>query len=416
MKKWLNSLNPIWVRRTQRTNIIQLKPNKLQKKILKECMLLSSCVYNMANYEVRQSFFKGDKVPNFHALQQRLQNKEDYQLLGRSYALPRIQVYAETNSARFNLIKSKTQKEVGLPKYLKNRKTNTTIPSYLVIDNCQYSIGKNKITIPLSRSMRKKYNLKHFRLNYNGILRWQGKQQRGQIHFKNGKFYFYQSVEVKESTKVESTIFAGIDLGVKKLIAIKISNGEEKIVGSKRHFRQWIYYTQLIAEEQSKLAKINRKCSKRLSKLFSLRSKWQNNFYNNLISKAFRFLRRNNVSKIFIGDVKGIREDANLGRKGNKMLHNYWAFDTIYHKFDNKAEEYGITSERDTEEYSSRGCPICFDTSKTNCQDRIFICSFCGNIDHRDIVGATNILDKGMCSHLSAHQGETAQLRGCSNA
>jgi putative transposase len=372
----------------------------------------------MANYNVRQAFFNGDKVLGFYGLQQALQYKEDYQLLGRSYALPRIQVYAETNSARFKLIKSKTQKEVGLPRYLKNRKTNTTIPSYLVIDNSQYSIGKNKITLPLSRQMRKKYNLKHFKLNYNGVLKWQGNQQRGQIHCKDGKFYFYQAVEVKEPKKTNSNVYAGIDLGIKKLIAIKASNGEEKLIGSKRHFKQWMYYTNLISDEQSNLAKINRKCSKRLSKLFSLRTKWQNNLYNNLVSKAYRFLRRNNVSHIFVGDVKGIREEANWGRKGNKLLHNYWAFDAVYNKINNKSEEYGMDYDRDTEEESSQKCPICGDIDRRNKKDRIFICHLCGHFDHRDIVGATNILDNGMCSHLtgSAHQGETALLRGCSNA
>jgi len=401
----------------QRTNIIELKPNKAQKKILKELMLLSSCVYNSTNYLIRQQFFNKEKISSFFDLQQKLQTTEDYQLIGRSYALPRIQIYAETNSARFKLVKSKSQKKVGLPKYLKNRKTNTTIPSYLVIDGCQYNIKKNKITIPLSRQMRKKYEIKHFKLNYNGVLKWKGKQQRGQIHFKDGKFYFNQSVELKEPKKANSKIYAGIDLGIKKLFAIKISNGEEKLIGSKRHFKQWSYYTQLIAEEQSELAKINKKYSKRLSNLFRIRAKWQNNLYNNLVSKAFKVLKRNNVSKIFIGDVKNIRDNANWGKKGNKMLHNYWAYDTLYHKINNKSEEYGMEYSRDTEEYSSQTCPICSDIDSRNKKDRIFICHFCGYIDHRDIVGADNILNNGMRSlSESTHQGETALSRGCSNA
>ena len=143
----------------QRTNTIQLKPNKSQKKILKELMFLSSCIYNQTNYLIRQQFFNKEKISSFYDLQQQLQNTEDYQLLGRSYALPRIQIYAETNSARFKLIKSRTQKYVNLPKYFKNRKTNTTIPSYFVIDGCQYSIKKDYVIIPLSRKMRKKFDI-----------------------------------------------------------------------------------------------------------------------------------------------------------------------------------------------------------------------------------------------------------------
>lgn len=399
----------------QRTNIIQLKPNKSQKKILKELCLLSSCVYNSANYLIRQQFFNKNKISSFFDLQQKLQNTEDYQAIGRSYALPRIQVYSETNSARFKLIKSKTQKKVGLPKYLKNRKTNTTLPSYLVIDGCQYSIKKKYVSIPLSRQMRKKYKVgKCFKIKYNGVLKWKGNQKRGQIRFKEDKFYFNQSIELKEPKKVNSKIYAGIDMGIKKLFAIKMSNGEEKLIGSKRHFKQWNYYTNLIAGEQAELAKINKRTSKRLNKLFRLRKKWQNNLYNNLVSKVFKVLRNNDVSHIFIGDVKGIRKNNSWGRKGNKMLHNYWTYDAIYNKCNNKAEEYGMEYYRDTEEDSSQKCPVCGDIDKRNKKDRIFICHSCGHFDHRDIVGATNILSKGMYSHNigSVHQGETALLEG----
>jgi putative transposase len=400
----------------QRTNTIQLMPNKKQKSILKECMLLSSCVYNMANYLVRQAIFNKKKVPSFFDLQQMLQDENDYKALGRSYALPRIQIYSETNSARFKLIKAKVQEKVGLPKYLKNRKTNTTIPSYLVVDGCQYHLDKNKITIPLSRSMRKKHNLKNFKINYNGILKWKGSQKRGQIHFKDNKFYFYQSVELLEPRAVKSGVCAGIDLGIKKLFAIKISNGEEKLIGRKRHFKQWNYYTNIIADEQSKLSKINRKMSRRLTTLFSLRSKFQNNLYNNLTASAFKFLRKNNVDTIYIGDVQGIRTDADWGRRGNKMLHNYWAYDLLYRKIANKAEEYGIRDEYPTEEYTSQTCPICGDRDASHKKDRIFMCSFCEYFGHRDLVGATNILNKGMHSLQSVHQGEIVLLRGCSNA
>jgi len=392
---------------------VELKPSKKQAKVLKECMLLSSCVYNITNYKIRQQIFRGEKIDKFFDLQQKIQNEPDYQRLGRSYALPRIQVYAETNLARFKLIKSKSQKKVGLPKYLKNRKTKTTLPSYLVIDNCQYSLSKTHATVPLSRQLRKEYGIKQFKIVYNGILNWHGQQGRGQIHFKDNKFYLFQSVDVAEPKKQISKVYAGIDLGIKKLFAIKMSNGEEKLIGSKRHFKQWSYYTDLIADEQSKLLKINRKSSKRLLKLFSYRSKWQNNLYNNLTSKMFKVLKRNNVSHIFIGDVKGIRDDNDIGKKGNQMLHNYWAYDSLYRKCDNKAEEKGMIIERNTEEYSSQECPICGVAEPYHKKDRLFLCSFCGFLGHRDIIGATNILFKGMCGlEQSTHQSEIALLGG----
>ena len=395
----------------QRTNIIQLKPSKLQKKIIKECMLLSSCVYNITNYTIRQQFFKGEKISNFYNLQQKLQQEEDYQLLGRSYALPRIQVYAETNSARFKLIKSKTQKKVGLPKYKKNRKTNTTIPSYLTMDGCQYSIKKNYVIIPLSRAMRKKYKIKHFRIKYNGVLRWKGEQKRGQIKLKDNQLYLHQSVELKDKQKINSKVKAGLDLGIKKVLSIYLNNNEDKIIGSKRFFRQWQYWTKLIAEEQSKLNIKNKRTSNNLQKLYRKRTKYQNNLYNNLIAKMFRFLKTNNVSSLVVGDIKHIRDSKSKGKKVNQMINNYWSFDLLLKKIENKAEEFGIDVVKETEEYTSRTCPICGDNNKNNCKDRIFICSFCDYVEHRDIVGARNILSKSMYgSDQSIHWGEIAPL------
>lgn len=398
----------------RRTNIVELKPNKRQEKILKECMLLSSCVYNSANYIVRQQFLNKEFISNFHDLQVKLQTTDDYKLLGKSYAKPRLQIFDETNSARFKLIKSHSQDYVGLPKYYKNRKTNTTIPSYLVIDGYQYSLSKTKATIPLSIEMRKKYTFGHnyqFKISYNGILKHQGKQGRSQIHFRNGKFYLYQSVEVVDTIKKVSNIVAGLDLGIKNLLTVSTNTNQELIIGSNRFFRQWQYITNIISKEQQKLSKINRKASNNLSKLYYKRTIYQDNLFNNLVAKMFRFLKRNNVSKLFIGDLKNILEDNNKGKMLNIMTHNYWSFDKLLHKIQNKAEEFGIELVLTTEEYTSRTCPICFDNSKSNCKDRIFICDFCGYIDHRDIIGATSIMLNGMSDQTqSAHWCEIAPL------
>jgi len=392
----------------ERTNVIQLMPSKRQEKILKECMLLSSCVYNIANYTVRQQFFKGEKFSGFFDLQQKIQGMEDYKQLGRVYALPRIQIYGETNSARFKLIKSKSQKKVGLPKYLKNRKTNTTIPSYLVMDGCQYSIKKKYVMLPLGRKMRKKYGIKHFHIKYNGILKWNGKQRRGQIKHKDGKLYLHQSVEVTSPKPKNSKVVAGIDLGIKRLITVYASNEESKIIGRKRWFKQWQYLTDLIAKEKSKLSEHNKLTSNNLQRLYDKRTKYLTNLHNNVVANLSRFFKKNNVSHSIVGDITNIREDNSIGKKGNQMMHNYWSFDKLFHKIQNKAEEQGTSTERITEEYTSKTCPICMDCSDQNKKDRIFICQFCGYIDDRDIVGARNIMLKGMHSPQSVHLGETS--------
>ena len=393
----------------QRTNIIQLKPSKNQKKILEECMLLSSCVYNITNYKVRQQFFRKEKVSSFFDLQQKIQGMDE--LLGRVYALPRIQIYSETNTARFKLIKSKTQDEVGLPKYLKNRKTNTTIPSYLVIDNCQYSIKKKYVILPLSRQMRKKYGIKHFHIKYNGVLKWNGKQQRGQVKVKDGKLYLHQSVEVLPPKQKKTKVFAGIDLGIKRLITIYDSNKKSKIIGRKRWFKQWEYWTELISKEKSKLSLHNKRTSNNLKRLYDKRTKYMTNLHNNVVANLGRYLLRNKIDNVFIGDVTNIRKKVSKSKKKNQMTHNYWSFDKILHKIQNKTEEQGTTIKQITEEYTSMTCPVCGYSNEDNNNDRSFVCLKCNYSDDRDIVGARNILLKGMHSpKQNMHLGEIAQF------
>lgn len=154
--------------------------------------------------------------------------------------------------------------------------------------------------------------------------------------------------------------------------------------------------------------------SRRLKKIYSMRSRWQNNLFNNLIRSVGRFMQKNGASSCFIGDLRGIREDADWGSRGNSMLHNYWAYDTISKKLANVCEESGIYFEPIPEDYTTQECPIC--TEKNHPKDRIYLCGFCGYIDHRDIVGSTNIMLRGMQSQESLHQGETALLRGVCDA
>ena len=121
IKKYILAQNAIapngtW-RKMQRTNVVELVANKGQKKLLLEMMTLSSCVWNMANYNFRQAIINKEKVNSFFRQQQAIQNSDNYQRLGRSYALPMLQKHSFLVNGFFGLIKSKTQEEVGLPKY-----------------------------------------------------------------------------------------------------------------------------------------------------------------------------------------------------------------------------------------------------------------------------------------------------------
>lgn len=395
-----------------RTNTIQLIPSKTQRKILKEMMFLSSCIHNQANYLVRKQIINNQKIYSFFDLIKNLQSSDNYQLLGKSYSSPKIQQYSEVVKSYFGLFKIKTNQKINLPKYYKNRKTNTTIPSNLLIDGYQYKIKINDVRIPLSRELRKKYNIKErsFNIKYNGVLKHKGRQLRGEIHFKDGHFYLHQSVELPtpEPQKIINSL--GIDLGVKRLITSVTEKGNKLIIGSNRFYKQWCHYNKLIADEKSYLSTINRKSSNKLKRLFSKRKKYQKQLFDNIVCKLFRFSKKHNVQQLFLGDVKGITGDKKMGRNINSMINNYWSYNILTTKILCKAEEQGITVIKTPEYYTSTTCPECNHCSKDNVNDRSFICTSCAYVSDRDVVGARNILFKGMYGLESIHRGEVAPL------
>ena len=98
------------------------------------------------------------------------------------------------------------------------------------------------------------------------------------------------------------------------------------------------------------------------------------------------------ITEINVGDVRGIRQNNNKGKKINTMIHNLWSFGYTLTRLENKTKEYGLTLNYIDEKYTSRTCPICGYRKKGNRKHRgLFVCKKCGYTQNADIVGAMNI-------------------------
>jgi len=395
----------------QRTNVVELVASKQQKKLLLELMTLSSCVWNMANYNFRQAIFKKEKIKSFYKQQQAIQTKDDYQKLGRSYALPMLQKHSFLVNAFFRLIKSKTQEKVGLPKYLKNRKTNTTIPSILRIDSGQYYFKKDKVHLPLSRKMRKETSLKGIVLEYKGKPRWEGKQGQAEIHYNKTKkkFYLHQSVKIKDPKQRHGNKTLAIDIGIKRGIA-GFDNKKAYLYPS-QIVKKWKQITKRIKRLQ-RIAKTrnNRYSTTQINTLYQKRCLMMDDYYKNIVSWA---IKDANPDKIIVGDVKDILAKPQKNRKANQMTHNLWSFDLLYKRLANKCEEKGIELAKVPEPYTSQLCPACGSFNKPI--DREYECD-CGYKQDRDINGAINIYHQNIDGKVYLHpavENHRLLVRGC---
>ena len=130
--------------------------------------------------------------------------------------------------------------------------------------------------------------------------------------------------------------------------------------------------------------------SRRLRRLFRIRKRRFRHAVNAMVKAIVDDAAQLNISKIIMGNLRGIRENNHENGKANSMIHNFWSFRYIIQRFREKAEEYGIEVIEVDEHKTSSICPYC-GSNKTVKRGRLFKCVSCGVEAHRDAVGALNI-------------------------
>lgn len=388
-----------------RTNTIELKPTKDQKKMLLEMLVRSSAIWNIANYEKRQAFFSEVRtsIPSGNRLCNELKEHEMYKKLGSAYSQQIIRKLQEMwNSFFESLISDKVEHRVSIPCYFKNYKTNQTIPKLLICRNDCYRIDNKFVYISCSKDLKKKYNIKDLlKIRYNGTLKWKDKQSKMEIKYIPSvkKFYAYQTEKMSpEPIETDRNNICAIDLGIKRYMSAYVKNSMDfnLTYPSEHIFEEYVKLTKEIARLQSIAKKENKKRStKRINSLYLKRRCKLSNYMNNIIAHLFRKLTQYKVSEVVIGDLKGIRGSKipeYFKSKVNTMIQNFWSFDIFKRKLENKCEQFGIKLIQIDERGTSSTCPVCGSRVKPN--NRSFKCNNCGYKQDKDVVGSINILKK----------------------
>ena len=404
----------------RRTNVFELIPSKKIKKILLELLTRSSAVYNLANYKKRQVFIHNKRsdsnkqFPSAYTLHRELKTELAYRQLGSGYAQQIISKNQEAWNSFFKSIQSNNVKhKVGLPKYYKNRKTNTTLPHILVCRNDLYSVSRNHVKISIPKDLKKSYGIKQMlKISYNGVACWKGKQGKAEIIYDavRKKFYFFQSMVIPEPKPVVGAT-ASIDLGIRNLITSVV--GKRAIqFSTKRLYAHYMSLSRRIEHYQSvlskdwkdKAGKPTKHSSKRIKLLFQKRKRVQNHALNCHVKKFISFCQEQGVGQLVIGNIKHIRKAVTESKTVNRMINNFWSYDILLRKLQNKCEEHGFSSAMVDESYTSQQCPVCGHRDKANrrTQER-FACIKCAYEEHADVVGAINILKKYDPNAVESH-------------
>ncbi len=394
-----------------RTNTLELKPSKQQRKILNEMLVRSSAIWNLGNYSRRQTFFNKDKKSPSYSIQCKELKKIDlYKSLGSAYSQQILKKLDKSWQSFWNSLKSENiNYKVSIPSYFKNYKTKQTIPKLLICRNDCYHINKNYIYVSCSKDLKQEYGIKGLmKIRYKGIRKWIGVQKAMEIKYIPyiKKFYAYQTEEVVSNpidSKEEN--ICSIDLGIKRYLTTYIKNSEDLsfIYESEHVFQEYLTLSKKIAYYQARAKKDNNKyTTHRIRRLYLKRRRKLHNYLNNILAHLFRKLKQYNVSEIVIGELKGIRDSQipsyyKNKKKINEMIQNFWSLGLFKKKLQNKCEEFGIELVEIDEAYTSSTCPICNKRVRPN--DRMFKCPHCGYEQDRDVVGSINILKKYFNDH-----------------
>ena len=369
----------------KRTNKFRLRLMKEQEKILFSLCEMSAVLWNKLNYIRRQAFSDGrfDWKEGVKELYD-----EFKRILGSATAQQIIRKNDEAWRSFFSLLKLKSQgmlpphiRKISPPRYWKDRLLNKRKLMTIIRNDCYKIIeenGKKYLILP-----------KGLKIRITGEAKWQGKKGGLEIFYDDltGRWYAYQSVEVKHdqpgrATSSEKRAF--VDIGIVNIITAWIEGEELPITFSgKQILADWWYWTEKIAYYQSI-------ATKRIRKYYRKRQRRFKHAVNTVIYHFVRLCYEKGVTRIIVGDVRGIRQRNHKNGKVNAMIHNFWSFKYIIERLKTTAENFGIEVKLVKESYTSSICPRCGST-RTYKHKRLFKCLDCSLEAHRDVVGVINI-------------------------
>lgn len=212
----------------------------------------------------------------------------------------------------------------------------------------------------------------------------------------------YLAIKYKEKTEyqqIKSNNHAAIDLGEIHSITSIDSRGNAVIITG-RKLRSIKYLRNKhqadIYRRMSKCKQGSRRYLKYMNALKNLKYKTDrrvNDAVHKITKLYLDFCIQNNISTVYYGDLDSATRNTKQNKKGNEFVRqklSQWNFGEIIKQLENKLSRYGIKMIQVKEYYTSSKCPNCSKINKP--KDRNYICE-CGYQQHRDLVGAINILN-----------------------
>lgn len=374
-----------------KTKIIPVKCNKSDYKYLMNCNKLSAEVWNYCVTMDNDYYKKYGIFVNMSDMQKTLKGIVPLHAKGIGHVFRK---YQSAKMAMFRSINAKHENsnKVKLPYKIK-KYFNTGWDYQSIV--CDFNKGLIKLAKPMYKDLngksRRPISVRCYTKEIpNNIVEIE-------LLYKNGLYLAIKYKEENIQQLIQSNNSAAIDLGEIHSIT-SIDSNSNAIIITGRKLRS---IKRLRDKEQAKLRSKMTKCKKYSNQykkynraLWNLKYKSERQILDCIhkISKLYLdYCLQNNIKTVYYGDLDSCTRNSSerVGKFMGQKL-NEWNYGELTRQLHNKLERYGIELIEISEAYTSQTCPSCGKRHKPT--SRNYICE-CGYIQHRDLVGAINILN-----------------------
>ena len=379
------------------------KSNNYESLILGYLTYASARLYNVGLYERYEYKKLGyESMPDWYEQKRKLKNDIWFKSLPSQTAQDVLQRVDEGFKSYFKLLKTKGIKNPDGPHY-KKKNSHYNIKylnnSFKLIDN------KIRLMIPkglLNHLIEKGIEIKN-KFLYVKVNKKVNNIKQIEIKYINDFEYEFKIIyEIEDAElKKDNGRYISIDMGINNLITAYDNKGYSFIIKGNSYQNTLYYYNKKIAYYQSLEAKYNNIdnndfiMTKRIKKLNLIKKRKIDYILHASTKRILDYCINNQINTVIIGNIKGIRENNNIGKNNNQKLHSL-PFNQLYNKLSYKLRLNGINLIYQNESYSSGCAPTSIDVSKEyyNKSKRVKRGLYKDNniIYNSDSVGAYNIM------------------------
>ncbi len=380
------------------------KPNKYESLILGYLTYASARLYNVGLYDRYEYKKLGyESMPNWYEQKRNLKNDVWFKSLPSQTAQDVLQRVDEGFKSYFKLLKTKGIENPQGPNYKK--KDSRYNIKYL---NNSFKLINNKIRLMIPRGLINHLIEKGFEIKNKFLFIKLNKEinKIKQIEIKyisDNEYEFKVIYEIDDiEMKKDNGRYLSIDMGINNLITAYDNKGYSFIIKGNSYQNTLYYYNKKISYYQSLEARFRNISNenlnistKRINKLNVIKKRKIEYILHTSSKRIVDYCVENEINTVIIGDIKGIRENNDIGKINNQKLHSL-PFNQFYDKLSYKLRMKGISLIYQKESYSSGCSPTSADVSKKyyNKSKRIKRGLYKENntIYNSDSVGAYNIM------------------------